>query len=267
MKSMTSKLLNLQTREVSLVNGAKTETEPGRQKVLLVFHRQESQSGAVGQWLQRHGYELDIRRPRFGDTLPETLEEHAGAIVFGGPMSANDPDDYIRAEIDWLSVPLREDKPFFGICLGAQMLAKNLGAEVSTHPDELVEVGYYPIKPSDHNDAAELPDHVYHWHGEGFGLPAGARKLAGGDAFENQAFQYGARAYGVQFHPEMTLAMIHSWTTRAAHRLSSPGARPRSEHINAHYRHGPALRRWLDGFMRQWLGLAGEPPGEKRSSP
>lgn len=253
---MTSKLLKTQDHSTSLADGIETRTHASPQKVLLVFHRQESQSGAVGQWLQRHDYKLDIRRPRFGDTLPETLDGHAGAIVFGGPMSANDPDDYVRAEIDWLAVPLRESKPFLGICLGAQMLAKHLGAEVRMHPDEFVEVGYYPIEPSEAGASLmDWPGHVYQWHREGFDLPAGASKLASGDAFEHQAFRYGDKAYGVQFHPEMTLALIHCWTTRAAHRLSAPGARPRSEHILAHHHHGPALRSWLDQFMRRWLGL------------
>lgn len=226
-------------------------------KVLLVFHRMESQSGAVGQWLLKNDYELDIRRPRFGDALPETLEAHAGAIVFGGPMSANDPDDFIRTEIDWLSVPLREEKPFFGICLGGQMLAKHLGASVDPHPDELIEVGYYPIRPTvEDDDAVKMPAHVYQWHTEGFGLASGAELLAAGENFENQAFRYGRAAYGVQFHPEMTLAMIHRWTVNAAHRFGTPGARPRHEHIMGHTSHGPRLRRWLDGFMSDWLSSA-----------
>ncbi|MBX2805025.1 MAG: glutamine amidotransferase [Hyphomicrobiales bacterium] len=225
-------------------------------KVLLVFHREESQYGAVGQWLLNNGFELDIRLPRFGDALPETMEEHAGAIIFGGPMSANDPDDFIRSEIDWISVPLRENKPYFGICLGGQMLAKQLGASVAPHPDDLIEVGYYQIRPAAEDDAITMPRTVYQWHTEGFELASGAKLLAVGENFRNQAFRYGGAAYGVQFHPEMTLAMIHRWTTRAAHRFGAPGARPRHEHIMAHTSHGPGLRRWLDGFMKSWLASA-----------
>ena len=59
---------------------------------------------------------LDIRRPRFGDPLPDTLDQHAGAVIFGGPMSANDSDHYVRREIDWIEIPLREQRPFLGIC-------------------------------------------------------------------------------------------------------------------------------------------------------
>ncbi len=102
--------------------------------VLIVLHQETSTPGRVGNALRALGHPLDIRRPRFGDPLPETLEGHAGAVIFGGPMSANDPDDYVRREIDWIAVPLREQRPFLGICLGAQMLAMQLGARVAPHP-------------------------------------------------------------------------------------------------------------------------------------
>ena len=109
--------------------------------ILIVMHQETSTPGRVGYSLRKRGYALDMRRPRFGDALPDTLGEHAGAIIFGGPMSANDEDDFIRREIDWLAVPLRENKPFLGICLGAQMLAHHLGSRVYRHPDGHAEVG------------------------------------------------------------------------------------------------------------------------------
>lgn len=225
-------------------------------RILIVLHRRESSPGAVGQWLRRHGYQLDIRCVAGGDALPATLAQHDGAVIFGGPMSANDRDDFVKAEIDWIGVPLKENKPYFGICLGAQMLAKHLGATVSEHPQSMVEVGYYPIDPSeDGKGLMDWPRRFYQWHREGFTVPSGARLLARGTAFENQAIQVGETAFGVQFHPEMTLALIHRWTHHAAHRLSSPGAQPRHEHIHAHHTHGPAQRLWLDRFMRHWLGL------------
>jgi GMP synthase (glutamine-hydrolysing) len=75
--------------------------------VLIVLHQETSSPGRVGNALRALGHRLDIRRPRFGDALPETLDEHAGAVMFGGPMSANDGDAYVRYEIDWIGVPLR----------------------------------------------------------------------------------------------------------------------------------------------------------------
>src|ERR1700750_467948 len=82
--------------------------------VLIVLHQETSTPGRVGNALRALGHTLDIRRPRFGDPLPETLDLHAGAVIFGGPRSANDPDDYVRQEIDWIEVPLREQRPFLG---------------------------------------------------------------------------------------------------------------------------------------------------------
>ena len=98
--------------------------------VLLILHQEHSSPGRVGQTLAKLGYPLDIRRPRFGDPLPETMDDHAGAAIFGGPQSANDNEDFVRREIDWIGVPLRDKKPYLGICLGAQMLARHLGAPV-----------------------------------------------------------------------------------------------------------------------------------------
>src|ERR1700676_4586388 len=86
--------------------------------VLIVLHQETSTPGRVGNALRLLGYPLDVRRPRFGDPLPETMAEHSAAIIFGGPMSANDQDEFIRRETEWIGVPLKESKPFLGICLG-----------------------------------------------------------------------------------------------------------------------------------------------------
>src|SRR5712691_485050 len=117
--------------------------------ILIVLHQEHSTPGRIGHALKSRGYHLDIRRPRYGDPLPDTLAAHAGAVIFGGPQSANDTEEFVRREIDWIGVPLTEKKPFLGICLGAQMLARNLGTRVSYHPDGQVEVGYYPIRPTE----------------------------------------------------------------------------------------------------------------------
>src|SRR6188472_4231349 len=161
--------------------------------VLIVLHQETSTPGRVGNALRALGYPLDIRSPRFGDPLPETLDHHAGAVILGGPMSANDADEYVRREIDWIEIPLREQRPFLGICLGAQMLARQLGAQVAPHHQGRVEVGYYPIRPTaaGHALCPDWPERVYHWHGEGFQLPRGAKLLAEGDDFPVQAYQHG----------------------------------------------------------------------------
>src|SRR5260370_21430666 len=116
--------------------------------VLIVLHQETSTPGRVGNVLRALGHRLDIRRPRFGDPLPETLDGHAGAVIFGGPMSVNDPDDFIRREIDWIAVPLREQRPFLGICLGAQMLALHLGPRLAPHPPARSQIGSSPLRPT-----------------------------------------------------------------------------------------------------------------------
>jgi len=234
--------------------------------VLVVLHQEHSTPGRVGHALSALGYALDLRRPRFGDPLPESMKNHAGAVVFGGPMSANDEDEWVRREIDWLSVPLRDEKPLLGICLGAQMLARQLGAKVFCDAHGAVEVGYYPVKPT----AAGLaihnpwPDRVYQWHREGFELPPGAELLAeGAQAFPVQAFRYGT-GYGLQFHPEVTHAMMCRWTVRGAARLTLPGAKPRAEHFADRAAHDLGVRTWLAGFVERWIN--GQDPNSDRSA-
>jgi GMP synthase (glutamine-hydrolysing) len=176
-------------------------------------------------------------------------------------MSANDPDDFVKQEIDWISVPLNEDKPFLGICLGAQMMAKNLGGRVDPHPQGAAEIGYYPIRPT-HAGRSACPDwpcHVYQWHREGFDLPRGAELLAEGDLFEVQAFRYGPSAYAIQFHPEVTHAMMCRWTTRAHERLSLPGAKSRAEHFADRPAYDYNIRHWLSQFLDRWIGTAARP--------
>ena len=223
--------------------------------VLVVLHQENSTPGRVGNMLRALGHSLDIRRPRFGDPLPDTLDHHAGAVIFGGPMSANDPDAYLRREIDWIAVPLREQRPFLGICLGAQLLAKQLGATVAPHRDGRAEIGYYPIRPTAAGRALcdPWPEQVYHWHREGFTLPRGTELLAEGCGdFPIQAFRTGA-AYALQFHPDVTHAMMHRWITHDHHRLALPGAQPWQMHFAVRAVHDLSERTWLAAFLRIWL--------------
>jgi GMP synthase (glutamine-hydrolysing) len=226
-----------------------------RHPILIVLHQEHSTYGRVGYALKKLGYELDVRKPRFGDALPAAMHEYAGAVIFGGPMSANDTDDFIRREIDWISVPLRDDKPFLGICLGAQMCARALGGRVYPHPDGHAEIGYYPIRPT----AAGLalvetwPEQVYQWHREGFDLPDDAELLAEGETFEVQAFRY-KRAYALQFHPDVTHAMMHRWTTRGHVRMEMPGAKPRAAHFADREVYDYSARAWLSVFLERWIG-------------
>jgi hypothetical protein len=112
-----------------------------RPTVLIVLHQEHSSPGRVGAALKAMGSRLDIRRPSCGEPLPATLADHGGVVVFGGPMGANDTLEWVRREIDSLETPLAEDKPLLGLCPGAQMLARALGARVFSYDDKRSEIG------------------------------------------------------------------------------------------------------------------------------
>ena len=250
-----TRVLNLRMNAIRGGVGAPSIPSIMPQPILIILHQEHSTPGRVGYALQRLGYGLDVRRPRFGDPLPATLREHAAAIIFGGPMSANDADEFIRCEIDWIAVPLKEDKPFLGICLGAQMCARALGGRVFPHPAGQAEIGYYPIRPTAAGLAvvSPWPEQVYQWHREGFDLPDGAELLAEGDMFEVQAFRYG-RSYALQFHPDVTHLMMHKWTTSGHLRLEMPGAKPRAAHFADREVYDYSARAWLSVFLERWIG-------------
>jgi GMP synthase (glutamine-hydrolysing) len=236
-------------------------------KILIVLHQETSNPGKVGQMLRAKGFGLDIRRPRFGDALPETMAEHAGAVIFGGPMSANDGDDFVRREIDWIGAPLKEGAPFLGICLGAQMLIKHLGGAVYPHCEGCAEVGFYPLYPTGAGRRlTSWPEVVYQWHREGFDLPSGTELLACGDIFRNQAFCAGGTAFGVQFHSELTYAMACRWTVRGAERFKLPMAQGRAEHMAGWFRYDPPIRAWLWDFLDVWLAQDKREMAERRAA-
>jgi len=224
--------------------------EDDKRPVLIVLHQERSSPGRVGQLLVEKGYRLDIRRPVLGDRLPSTLAEHAGAVVFGGPMSANDTDDFVKTEINWLDVPLREKRPLLGICLGAQMLVRQLGGKVQANADGSTEIGWYPLRPTEKGRLLmHWPRMVYHFHREGFDLPHGAELLAEGDTYPNQAFRYDGRAWGLQFHAELTRAMMHRWVVHGAHRFILPNAQQGREHLEGRMLFDAPLKAWLSEFL------------------
>jgi GMP synthase (glutamine-hydrolysing) len=180
-------------------------------------------------------------------------------VVFGGPMSANDPDAWILDELRCIETFNKAEVPYLGLCLGAQMLCRVVGTRVYKHPDEETEIGYYGLSPTEagltfsRTCGVEWPAQVYHWHREGFDLPKGAELLAEGSIFPHQAFRLGPHGYGLQFHPEVTYAMICRWTVRAFERMNHKGAQAPDQHRSGWYRYDHAVKLWLDGFLDHWL--------------
>ncbi|BAY35386.1 glutamine amidotransferase class-I (plasmid) [Nostoc carneum NIES-2107] len=224
--------------------------------ILVIIHHPTSKTGLVGQLLHRKGYILDIRCPSLQEELPATLERYDAVVMFGGYMSVNDDETFpfIRTELDWLPTVLDAKKPFLGICLGAQMLARVLGAKVAPHRDHLTEIGYCPVMPTLAGQICfEKTMYFYNWHQEGFDLPSSAVLLASGDQFPNQAFRYGESAYGFQFHPETTQQLIRRWTTLGADYLTLPGVQSYTMQLKLHAQYKASNRHWLQGFLNKWL--------------
>ncbi|MFK8181761.1 MAG: glutamine amidotransferase [Phormidesmis sp.] len=225
--------------------------------ILTIVHKDTTLPGLVGQKLNEMGYELDIRAPIFGDPLPDNLNHYAAALVFGGPMSVNDDEPYLHKEADWVRKVLNAKLPYLGICLGAQLLAKVLGAKVKQHPQNFQEIGYYPVYATDAGkDWFPSQLKIYQWHKEGFELPEGAVLLAKGNEFKNQAFRWGDRTYGLQFHPEMTASMVDFWTTQGADQLNAPHAQSRDQHLSGHKAYSAGVDAWLETFLKNWLPVA-----------
>lgn len=225
-------------------------------KILLILHQARSDPGRVGETLRTLGYELDMRIPAIGHSLPEDVNEHHATIVFGGPMSANDDhEEFIRDETAHVERVLKAERPYLGICLGAQIMARTFGADVKRHSEGIMEIGYHPIKPVPRG--APYFDKnlkVYQWHKEGFDLPRDCDLLATGSVFPNQAFRHGSNAFGIQFHPEVTEAMNRKWLNKASHMLVEPGAQPANEQLADRQRHDADMRHWLENFLMHWIG-------------
>ncbi|MBT5214975.1 MAG: GMP synthase, partial [Pelagibacteraceae bacterium] len=106
-------------------------------KVLYVLHQKTSVTGDIGHKFKERGFEADIIRPPLGDNLPDNLSTYSAIVVFGGPMSVNDDEDFIKEEIKWMKRVIDSDIPYLGICLGAQILAKYLGCHVVKNKNDL----------------------------------------------------------------------------------------------------------------------------------
>ena len=230
--------------------------------ILGITHHGRAEASLVAALLSRWGVPMEIRQPLVGETLPEPLQ-CAGAVIFGGAMSTNDLHlDGIATEVAWTERALACDLPLLGICLGGQMIARALGAEVAARVDGHWEVGYRSVKPTlEGRDIFADHQTFFQWHGEGFSLPIGATRLAGTELYPQQAFKYGERVIGLQFHPEVSHQLLREWQAEYADAMRYPGGDSIEQQLADDTVFRAGAEAWLERLLRAWLVTA--PPPKK----
>jgi GMP synthase (glutamine-hydrolysing) len=219
---------------------------------VLLQHVPYEGPGALAPAIRETGADLQLVRLDEGDVVPspDDIGAIAGLVVMGGPMGVHDDLPWLAPERALLRAAVEAGHPVLGVCLGAQQLAAALGAEVVAGSEPECGVGEVHLTPAALSDAvfgaAPTPLPCVHWHGDTFELPDGAVRLAGNEAYENQAFRVGARAYGLQFHVEVTGSLVAHWGPHLP-----PGVFVRASDV-AH------VSRAGEGIVRRFVALAGK---------
>jgi GMP synthase-like glutamine amidotransferase len=217
--------------------GVTTTTADYTLRIRVFQHVPFEGPARIGEWLTARGHELTTTRLFEWDPAEElpTVDEYDWLVVMGGPMSAADGPTipWITPERECIAEAVAAGKTVLGICLGAQLTAAALGAEV--YRNYYREIGWFPVSvvPGAEAAGADTPAALFsefpasipalHWHGETFSLPYGAELLARSDACVNQAFAVGDRVIGLQFHLEATPESAAALVDGAASDLDAPG--------------------------------------------
>jgi GMP synthase (glutamine-hydrolysing) len=183
-------------------------------RILAFRHEPGGGLGTIRPALERRGIEVECVDLFAGAPIPDTGSA-AGLLFMGGAMCANDDLPFLQKELELICSAARLGKPLFGVCLGAQLIAKALGGKV--YQSAVQETGWQDVYlgQSAERDAVFQGAgsmRVYQLHQDTFDLPAGAIRLGSSAVCANQAFRWGRAVYGVQFHPEMTAPMVEEWS-------------------------------------------------------
>jgi GMP synthase-like glutamine amidotransferase len=182
-------------------------------KILCIQHVPFEGPAIIRDWALRKGHEFTTLSLYSNDEFPD-IGNMDWLVIMGGPMSVHEHERYpwLKLEIAFIRQAIEQSKVVLGICLGAQLIARALGVQVSRgeHP----EIGWFPVRINRH--AAQkigfdfLPEEItpFHWHQETFDIPSGAMHLASSTLFPNQAFLFKDRVLALQFHLEMDFAAI-----------------------------------------------------------
>ncbi len=201
-------------------------------KLLVFQHSPREPLGVFDPMLRRAGFRIRyVNFSRQPDQRPD-VGRYNGLIVLGGPMNVDQAERFphLTTEIAAIQAALQRGIPVLGICLGAQLLAAALGASV--RPNSVREIGWHPLHPTAHASQDALcrhldgQQHVFQWHAYTFDLPPGAVHLASTPTCPNQAFRFGDRAYGLQFHLEADEHLIQRWLNVPEYRSEAESAGP-----------------------------------------
>lgn len=194
-------------------------------EILVIKNARLEGPGTLGELFESDGFKLQVVFAK-KEKIPPL--DHAAVLILGAPESANDDLQYLRDEMDLVRCAAQKNIPTLGICLGSQLIAKAFGARVYRGPKK--EIGFYHDVESDPASNSRLfagianPFTVFHWHGDTFDIPIGAKRLAH-SAMYNQAFQYKS-AVGIQFHLEVSRDIIVSWLDNTDEDLDLPYISP-----------------------------------------
>ncbi len=235
-------------------------------RLLVIQHIACEPPGAYEEEMLARGIAFDRVQIDDGQLLPD-WRGYQGIVAMGGPMSVNDEEllPWLAGEKRAIAEAVQAGMPYWGVCLGAQLLAASLGARV--YRGAAPELGIYDDLILTQNAGrdpafANLPSPLttFQWHGETFDLPDGATALAGSAAYHNQAFVW-RRAYGLQFHFEVSASLAESWLAIEAYAQELDGAQG-SEAIGALMAQLPALERLIPlarEIFGRWIELVVEP--------
>ncbi len=197
--------------------------------IIVLQHVACETLGTIAEALTGRGLQPVYVRPFQGQSVPESIDAAAGLVVMGGPMGVYEAHRYpfLTHEMRLIEDALHREVPVLGVCLGSQLLAATLGAAVTKGPGK--EIGWHPVSLTDAASddrlwgGAERTFTAFNWHGDILELPAGAVSLASSSLTANQAFRYGASAYGFLFHMEVTTEIIEGMVDTFADELAREG--------------------------------------------